>query len=48
MPWTTITDTKANIDAEIADFESGVTSIDAFSVAGHEGNSVTAVIQYTA
>lgn len=48
MPWTTITDTRENIDAEIADFESGVTSIDKLSVAGHGGNSVTAVIQYTA
>lgn len=48
MPWTSITDTKDNIDEEIASFASGVSSIDAFSVAGHEGNSVTAVIQYTA
>ena len=48
MAWTTITDTKDNIDEEIASFEAGVTSIDAFSVAGHEGNSVTALIQYTA
>jgi hypothetical protein len=48
MPWTTITDRKDQIDSEIADFESGVTSIDAFSVAGHGGNEVTAVIQYTA
>lgn len=48
MAWTTITDTRENIDEEIASFESGVTSIDAFSVAGHGGNSVTAVIQYTA
>jgi len=48
MPWTTITDRKSQIDEEIASFASGVTSIDAFSVAGHEGNEVTAVIQYTA
>ena len=48
MAWTTITARRENLDEEIATFESGVTSIDAFSVAGHGHNKVTAVIQYTA
>lgn len=48
MPWTTITDRRELIDEEIATFEGTVTSIDSYSVAGHGGNEVTAVIQYTA
>lgn len=48
MPWTTITDSTEDIDEEIATFESGVTSIDAFSVASAGQGRVTAVIQYTA
>lgn len=48
MAWTTITDKKDQIDEEIATFAGTVTSIDSFSVAGHGGNEVTAVIQYTA
>ena len=48
MAWTTITAARDEIDAEITSFESGVSSIDAFSVAGHGQNRVTAVIQYTA
>ena len=47
MAWTTITTTVDQLDEEIATFESGVTSIDAFSVADH-GQQVTALIQYTA
>jgi len=48
MPWTTITENRDALDEAIADFEATVTSIDAFSVAGHGHNQVTAVIQYTA
>lgn len=48
MAWTTITDTRDGIDEAIADFESGVTSIDDISVAGHGHNRVTAVIEYSA
>lgn len=48
MPWTSITAQRDDIDTEISDFASGVTSIDSFSVAGHGHNQVTAVIQYTA
>lgn len=48
MPFTTITDRKGRIDAEIETFAGTVTSIDSYSVAGHGGNEVTAVIRYTA
>ena len=48
MAWTTIQDSPENIDEEIATFESGVTSIDSFSVAAHGQNRVVAVIEYTA
>jgi len=47
MAWTTITDRRDQIDEEVASFASGVTSIDAFSIAGHQGNEVTALIQYS-
>lgn len=48
MAWTTIQDAPETIDEEIATFAGTVTSIDAFSVAAHGQNRVTAVIQYTA
>lgn len=48
MAWTTITAQRDDLDEEIATFASGVTSIDAFSVAGHGHNQVTALVQYTA
>lgn len=48
MAWTTITAPRKELDEEIATFEAGVTSIDAFSVAGHGSNTVTALIEYTA
>jgi hypothetical protein len=48
MPWTSITASTDDIDDEIASFESGVTSIDDFSVGAHGMSQVTAVIQYTA
>jgi hypothetical protein len=48
MPWTTITEQRKDLDEAVASFESGVTSIDSFSVAGHGHNRVTALIEYTA
>lgn len=48
MAWTSITADRDSIDDEISTFESGVSSVDSFSVAGHGHNQVTAVIQYTA
>ena len=48
MAWTTIQDTADSIDDEIASFESGVSSIDDFSVTRLGSNRVVAVIQYTA
>lgn len=47
MAWTTIKGTEDNIDTEISDFESGVTSIDSFSVASEARGEVVAVIQYS-
>jgi hypothetical protein len=47
MAWTTIVASSDRIDEEIASFESGVTSIDAFSCAS-QGQKVVAVVQYTA
>jgi hypothetical protein len=48
MAWTTITASVSKIDDEIATFESGVSSIDAFSVAVSGNSQATALIQYTA
>lgn len=48
MAWTTIQARPADLDEEIASFEAGVTSVDAFSVASHGRNQVTALIRYTA
>lgn len=48
MPWTSITGTEDNIDEEVADFESGVTSIDDFSIASHRHGTVVALVEYTA
>lgn len=48
MPWETITAERKEIDEEIATFESGVSSIDDFSITGHGSNTVTALLQYTA
>lgn len=48
MAWTTIQANPGELDEEIASFASGVTSIDAFSVASHGQNQLTALIQYTA
>jgi len=47
MAWTSITASVSEIDDEVSTFESGVTSIDDFSLATH-GQQVTALIQYTA
>lgn len=47
MPWTSITASVSEIDDEVATFESGVSSIDDFSLASH-GQQVTALIEYTA
>lgn len=48
MAWTTITANPDELDEEIASFQSGVTSIDGFSVAQAGHNRVTALIRYTA
>jgi len=48
MPWTTIQANPEELDEKIATFEGTVTSIDAFSVAAHGHNRVTALLQYTA
>lgn len=48
MAWTTIKENPDQLDEAIASFESGVTSIDGFSVASHGQNQVTALIRYTA
>lgn len=47
MPWTTIEANPGELDEEVASFESGVTSIDDFSVAQTSQNRVVALIQYT-
>lgn len=48
MPWTTITGTEDNIDTEISDFASGVSSIDRYSLASHAHGQVVALVEYTA
>ena len=48
MAFTTIEANPGELDEEIASFASGVTSIDAFSVASPGQNQVVALIQYTA
>jgi len=48
MPWTTVEGTEDNIDEELADFASTVTSVDKFSVASHGHGQVVALVQYTA
>lgn len=48
MAWTTITGTEENLDENIATFESGVTSIDAFSVASESRGELVALVEYTA
>jgi hypothetical protein len=48
MAWTTITGTEDNLDENVADFASGVTSIDSFSVASHGHGQVVALVEYTA
>jgi hypothetical protein len=48
MAWTTITAPVGEIDDEIATFESGVTSIDGFSVSVYGMSKATALIEYTA
>ena len=48
MAWTTITASVNDIDDEIATFESGVTSIDAFSMSVSGNSQATALIEYTA
>jgi hypothetical protein len=48
MAWTTIKSNEDDLDEAIADFESGVSSIDDFSVASHGHSQVVALVQYTA
>lgn len=48
MAWTTIEANPDELDEEVASFESGVSSIDAFSTAQTGHNQVVALIQYTA
>jgi hypothetical protein len=48
MPYESLTAPRDDIDTKIESFASGVTSIDAISVAGHGHNQVTAVLEYTA
>jgi len=48
MPWTTIQSDPEDLDDDVASFESGVSSVDSFSVASHGHNRVVALIQYTA
>jgi len=48
MAWTTIEANPGELDEEVANFASGVTSIDAFSTASTGHNQVVALIQYTA
>lgn len=48
MAWTTIKEHPDELDEAIASFQSGVTSIDGFSVTSHGHNQAVALIQYTA
>lgn len=48
MAWTTIQGSAEDIDENIASFESGVTSIDSFSIAHQGRNRVVALVEYTA
>jgi len=47
MARTTIEGSVADIDDNVASFASGVSSIDAFSVAMQGRNRVVALVQYT-
>lgn len=47
MAWTTIEAYPEDLDDEVATFESGVTSIDSFSIASHRHNTVVALIEYS-
>lgn len=47
MAWETISANPDELDEEIANFQSGVTSIDNYEVAQRGQNRITAVIRYT-
>jgi hypothetical protein len=47
MAWTTLTDSRDQIDDKISSFAGTVSSIDRFSAAGHGTNQVTVLIEYT-
>ncbi|WP_435065885.1 hypothetical protein [Halobaculum sp. EA56] len=47
MAWETIEANPGELDEAIASFQSGVTSIDAFSVTSHGHNRVVALIRYS-
>lgn len=48
MAWTTIEAQPGDLDEAVATFQSGVTSVDGFSITSHGHDQVVALVRYTA